>query len=479
MNASFTANEVIKATGAAYPGEEAKRRMPESFSGISVDSRTLSEGELFVALKGNRFDGHDFTDAAFSNGASAALVSGEWLRERTERGLAGAFLVVRDTLAAFQELGKYHRIRVNPRVVAVTGSNGKTTTKDMIAAVSSARYRTAKTQGNLNNQFGVPITLLQLETGDEVAVLEMGMNHPGEIRRLAGLCMPSIAVITNASASHLEGLGTVQDVARAKSELAEELGRDDWLIIHRDSEELYRQNRTRRCRVVTFGTSEEADLFPREVNPSGRDGTDLLVDGFPPVNLMLLGGHNVLNALASLAASRALGVTPEAAVTALASTRPAKGRMEIKNVGPVTFIDDSYNANPVSMKMALETLFSLDNSGRRIAVLGDMLELGDTSEKWHVDLGAEASRADMLLLYGRFAQAVERGALGAGMDPGKVSVFESHAEMAERILSFWADGDLFLLKGSRGTEMEKVLAEIERRVKDHHGPAAVGLRRET
>ncbi|MCX5800942.1 MAG: UDP-N-acetylmuramoyl-tripeptide--D-alanyl-D-alanine ligase [Candidatus Eisenbacteria bacterium] len=478
MKVSFTVNEIIKATGAAYPSEGARRRVPEFFPGISVDSRTVGEGELFVALRGNRFDGHDFIDEALSGGASAALVSSDWVRARRDGDVAGAFLVVRDSLAAFQELGKYHRIRINPRVVAVTGSNGKTTTKDLIAAVSSAKYPTAKTQGNLNNQFGVPITLLQLKTGDEVAVVEMGMNHPGELRRLAELCMPSIAVITNASASHLEGLGTVHDVARAKSELAEDLSRDDWLILHRDSEELYRQNRTRRCRIVTFGMSEESDLFPRDVRHSGRDGTELQVDGFPPVRLALLGRQNVLNALAALAASRSLGVPPEIAVSALATTRPAKGRMEIKMVGPATFVDDSYNANPISMKMALETLFSLDGFGRRMAVLGDMLELGDTSERWHVELGVQAGKADMLLLRGQFARAVERGALSAGMDPGKVSVLGTHAEMAERILAIWAEGDLFLLKGSRGMEMEKVLAELARRVKEPSGPAAAGLRRE-
>jgi len=478
MKVSFTANEIIKATGATCPSEEGKRRVPDSFSGISVDSRTIAPGELFVALKGNRFDGHDFLGEALSRGASAALVSGEWLRARRDEGLAGAFLVVRDTLCAFQELGKYNRIRVNPRVVAVTGSNGKTTTKDMIAAVSSSRYRTAKTEGNLNNQFGVPITLLQLKTGDEVAIVEMGMNHPGEIRRLAELCMPSIAVITNASVSHLEGLGTTQDVARAKSEVAEELGKDDWLVIHRDSEELYRLNRTRRCKLVTFGTTEEADLFPRDVRFSGREGTELVVDGFPSIKLMLLGRQNVLNALATLATSKALGVSPEGAACALSTMTPAKGRMEIKTIGPATFIDDSYNANPASMKMALETLFSLESFRRRIAVLGDMLELGSSSQKWHEELGAQASRADMLLVCGQFAGAVERGALGAGMNPVKLSAVQSHVEMAERILSVWMDGDLVLIKGSRGMEMEKVLAELERRVGEPSGPAAAGLRRE-
>jgi UDP-N-acetylmuramoyl-tripeptide--D-alanyl-D-alanine ligase len=478
MKVGFTANEIIKATGAIYPSEEVKRRVPDFFSGISVDSRNIAAGELFVALKGTRFDGHDFLGDALSRGASAALVSSEWLRAGRDEGLVGAFLVVRDTLCAFQELGKYNRIRVNPRVVGVTGSNGKTTTKDMIAVISSSRYHTAKTEGNLNNQFGVPITLLQLKTGDEVAIVEMGMNHPGEIRRLAEICMPSIAVITNASPSHLEGLGTVQDVARAKSELAEELGRDDWLVVHRDSEELYRLNRTRRCKLVTFGMSEEADLFPREVRLAGRKGTELVVDGFPLIKLMLLGRQNALNALATLATSKALGVSPEGAASTLSTITPAKGRMEIKTIGPATFIDDSYNANPVSMSMALETLFSLESFGRKIAVLGDMLELGSASEKWHEELGVEAGRADMLLVYGQFAWAVERGALGAGMDPLKFSAVKSHAEMAERILSTWREGDLVLIKGSRGMEMEKVLAELERRVREPSGPAAAGLRRE-
>jgi len=478
MKVYFTVHEIMKATGAVYSGEDARKKMPESFSGISIDSRIAAPGELFVALKGNRFDGHDFVYEALSRGVSAALVSTEWLRARKQSGIPGAFLVVRDTLRAFQELGKYHRIRINPRVVAVTGSNGKTTTKDMIAAISSSRYHTAKTEGNLNNQFGVPITLLQLKVGDEMAVVEVGMNHPGEIRRLAELCMPSIAVITNASASHLEGLGTVNDVARAKSELAEELNRDDWLILHRDSEELYRQNRARRCRVVTFGTSEESDLFPRGIRFSGRDGTEFVVEGFPAVKLSLLGKHNVLNSLAALATSRALGISPETAVSALGTITPAKGRMEMKTIGPAVFIDDSYNANPASISMALECLFSIENQGRRMAVLGDMLELGSTSEKWHAEIGARASSADMLLLYGRFARAIEQGAINAGMDPGKISIFESHSEIARRIISIWIEGDLFLIKGSRGMEMERVLVELEKRAGEPFRSAEAGLRGE-
>jgi UDP-N-acetylmuramoyl-tripeptide--D-alanyl-D-alanine ligase len=194
---------------------------------------------------------------------------------------------------------------------------------------------------------------------------------------------------------------------------------------------------------------------------------------------MLMGRQNVLNALAALATSRALGISPEAAVSALVTIRPERGRMEAKTIGPATFIDDSYNANPVSMKMALETLFSLDGFGRRIAVLGDMLELGATSEKWHTELGSQAGKADILLLYGQYARTTERGAVCAGMDPKNVSVFGFHAEMAERIVSIWMEGDLFLLKGSRGMEMERVLNELERRVNEHSGPAAAGLRKET
>jgi len=463
MRSGFTLKEVKKATGATCAGEEAARRLPESVCGVSIDSRTVKPGELFVALKGAARDGHDFVSQALACGASAALVSSEWLGSLASEDRVRPFLSVRDTLWSFQELARYHRIRVNPKVVAVTGSNGKTTTKEMIAAVSATTYRTARTQGNFNNQFGVPITLLQLQQGDEVAVVEMGMNRPGEIARLAALAMPSVGVITNASAAHLEGMGTVLDVAVAKSELAEELDRDDWLILHRDSEELFRLNSGRHVRLITFGTSSQSDLSPRSVRYLGAGGTELTVDGFPPVRIRLLGKQNVLNALAALAASRALGVAADKAAAALASVAPTSGRMEMKKIGPASFIDDTYNANPGSMAAALETLFALEGFTRKVAILGDMLELGETAENWHFELGRSAARADLVILYGQFAEAVRRGAEAAGASPDSVFVACSHSEAAERVASSWSAGDLYLVKGSRGTAMETVIEELEAR----------------
>ncbi|MBN1504231.1 MAG: UDP-N-acetylmuramoyl-tripeptide--D-alanyl-D-alanine ligase [Candidatus Eisenbacteria bacterium] len=461
MKSGFTIKEVKKATGATCAGEEAARRLPDFVSGVSIDSRTVNPGELFVALKGASHDGHHFVAESLSRGASVALVSAEWLAGLTQEERSRPLLSVRDPLRAFQELGRYNRIRVNPRVVAVTGSNGKTTTKEMIAAVSATTYRTARTQGNLNNQFGVPITLLQLQQGDEVAVLELGMNRPGEIARLAELSMPSVGVITNASAAHLEGMDTVLEVAKAKSELADELERDDWLIIHRDSEELFRLNAGKPLRLITFGMSSKSNLRPASVRYLGTEGTELLVDGFPPVRIRLLGTQNVLNALAALAASRALGVRAEEAAAALASVTPTRGRMEMKTVGPACFIDDTYNANPGSMAMALDTLFALEGFTRKVAILGDMLELGEAAESWHFALGRSAARADALILHGQFADAVRRGAEAAGMNPGSVFVAGSHLEAAERVTSSWAAGDLYLVKGSRGMSMERVIEEIE------------------
>jgi UDP-N-acetylmuramoyl-tripeptide--D-alanyl-D-alanine ligase len=469
MRPGFTIKEVKKATGAICAGEEAAKRLPESVTGVSIDSRTVRRGELFVALKGSTLDGHDFVWECLARGASAALVSGEWVSALRSEELSRPLLSVRDTLWAFQELGRYNRIRVNPKVVAVTGSNGKTTTKEMIAAVSSTMFRTTKTQGNYNNHFGVPITLLQLQQGDEVAVVEMGMNRPGEIRRLAELTMPSVGVITNASAAHLEGIGTVIDVAKAKSELAEELDREDWLVIHRDSEELYGLNCRRHVKLITFGMSPQSDVHPSGVRYLGMEGTEVRVDGFPAVRIQLLGKQNVLNALAALAASRALGVPADKAASALGSVTPTRGRMNMKAIGPAYFIDDTYNANPGSMEMALDTLFALEGFGRKIAVLGDMLELGGTAEHWHVELGKRAGRADLLFLYGRFADAVSQGATASGMNRESIFVARSHSEIVERILSVWSRGDVFLVKGSRAMAMEKVIEEVEARVGDGFG----------
>lgn len=461
MRPGFTIHEITRATGASFAGPEAAGLVPEKVAGVSIDSRSVKPGELFVALKGARLDGHDFVAESLGKGASAALVSTEWASSRQKGELARPLLSVRDTLDALQKLGKYNRIRVNPKVVAVTGSNGKTTTKEMIAAVSSTAFRTARTRGNLNNQFGVPLTLLELTYGDEVSVVEMGMNSPGEIRRLASLAMPSIGVITNASAAHLEGMGTVLEVARAKSELAEGLDKDDWLVIHRDSEELFGLNRGRKAKLVSFGLSEDADLFPRRVRYLGAGGTEITVDGFPVVKIALLGKQNVLNALAALGASRALGIPAEKAAAALAAVKPTRGRMEMRVIGPASFIDDSYNANPVSMQMALDTLFALEGFERKTAVLGDMLELGETSQTWHFELGRQASRADTLIVLGQFAEAVRRGAESAGAAAESIIVAGSHSQIAEHITSTWARGDVYLVKGSRGAAMERVIEEIE------------------
>ncbi|HSN92172.1 MAG TPA: UDP-N-acetylmuramoyl-tripeptide--D-alanyl-D-alanine ligase, partial [Anaeromyxobacteraceae bacterium] len=392
----FTPDEIAAATGGRWLGAP-----PAQVAGVSTDTRTLAAGCLFVALRGERFDAHQFLPEAAARGASAAVVA---------EGLAGPgpaplpAIAVKDTLAALGALARLHRRRFAVPVVAVTGSNGKTTTREMIAAILATRGPVLKSEGNLNNEVGVPLTLFRLEESHRAAVIEMGMSHPGEIARLAAVAEPQVGVVTNAAPSHLEGLGSVEGVADAKAELYRGLPPGGVAVANADDARMLRRAQESGRRLVTFavGRGRRGDVAVLEILEQTPEGLRFLLgvgNREIEVRLPLVGAHNAANAAAAACAAISLGCTDREIVAGLAAARPPGRRLRLERLpSGVLLVDDCYNANPLSMSAALRTLSELGGGSRRVAVLGDMLELGTFEGEAHRGLGAEAARSGVALL---------------------------------------------------------------------------------
>lgn len=430
---------------------------------VWTDSRTVRRGDLFVALTGERFDGHQFVPEALKKGAVGALV-------RREYKLPGAALLIEvdEPLRAFQELARAYRRRFDIPLVAVSGSNGKTTTKDMIGAILAARFATLKTEGNLNNHIGVPQTLLRLTPRHEVAVIEMGISRPGEMTRLCQIAEPTHGVLTNIGPTHLETLGDVRAVARAKGEMLDALPTEGTAILNADDAFFDELSARARGHVRSFGFSERADVRALHVELRGPSKTVLRVGvrgRTRPFSLMLgvAGAHNVSNALAAVATGIALGAGEGAIREGLARYRPTAMRSEVCRWRGVTVLKDCYNANPASMRAALQWLAEVKEAGRTIAVLGDMLELGGEAQQVHRDIGRELARqgTDYLFTVGNLAAEIAGGALAGGMPADRVIMAKDHAGLAERLQGTLRKGDVVLLKGSRGTKMERVLEALK------------------
>jgi len=377
----------------------------------------------------------------------------------------GIFCVaVPDTTAALGALAAFNRTRAGIRVAAVTGSNGKTTTRSMTAAVIGKRYQTLATAGNFNNEIGLPLTLLKLEADHEWAVLELGMNHAGEIRRLAGICRPDIGIITNIGPAHLKDLGSLEGVAAAKGELLDEMDAGATAILNADDPLCKRLGENRPFSVVRFGVTPGADIAAGDMKTSA-EGISFILK-FPgvemPVHLGIPGRFMVMNALAAAAAGWVAGVSPEEIVHGVENFRPVTGRMGvIKTRKGVFLIDDTYNANPHSMRAAIDALATLRSGRRAIVVLGDMFELGATAEVLHRAVGEWAAESGVTRLYavGDFASAYLDGALSKGMAV-KDAFSGTKVQVIENLKRFLGPGDWVLFKGSRGMAMETILAEI-------------------
>jgi UDP-N-acetylmuramoyl-tripeptide--D-alanyl-D-alanine ligase len=429
-------------------------------TGVSIDSRTIRAGELFVAICGDCHDGHEFVGAAFDRGAVAAVVA----ESAGIQSAPGPLVRVSDTTDALLTLSGWYRDRSAVRVVAVTGTNGKTTTKDMTAAVLARQWCVAKTQGNYNNHIGVPLTLFGIENRHTAAVVEIGMNHPGEIARLGAAVKPLVGVITNVSEAHIETMHDIETVTQAKGELLDVLDRGGSAILNADDPRVMSQVGRAPANVSTFGLSEDADVraVGIEVSESGvsfRVEKSDITDSSATIELPVPGRHNVMNALAAIAAGAALGVPVGEAADALSGFEPSPMRMTVLTVGGRTVINDAYNCNPGSLRAALETLVSVGRGRATAAAIGDMLEMGERSEEVHREAGVAAAElgVERLYLYGSEVEALRDGATDRGMSPDRVRTYRDKGALVRDLDRDLAPDGVLLVKGSRGMRMEEVV----------------------
>jgi len=424
-------------------------------AGISTDSRSIRPGDLFVALVGDRFDGHDFLARAIDAGACGALYSKDFpiSREHAQKVL----LKVSDTLLALGDIARANRKTLGAAVVGITGSNGKTTTKEMIRHVLQDRMSTVASPASYNNFVGLPLTIFTAESSTRVIVLEMGANHPGEIARLAEIAEPDVAVITNVGRAHLEGLKSVEGVAAAKAELLHALGPDGVAILNADDPALMKMKSIVPRRVFTFGFAKTADVFPGKVERDGS-GFSFAINDSVKARLNVPGLHNVYNALAATAVCRRLGLELPYIASRLADFRLPSMRLEEKKVRGAVVINDAYNANPDSMSRAIDELAGRA-ARRKFFVFSDMLELGEHSAALHRELGARAAAEgfDFYWATGPQAEKAVAAAVESGVAPGRTRVFSSAADVGRALAAELKQGDVALIKGSRATGLEKVM----------------------
>jgi UDP-N-acetylmuramoyl-tripeptide--D-alanyl-D-alanine ligase len=435
--------------------------------GYSIDSRTVGPGQLFFAVKGERLDGHDFVESALERGAVTAVVRRDQLRRYPKQT---RLLAVEDTLVALQTLAMAVRKVWGKPLIGVTGSMGKTTTKEAIAHVLSARFRVLKSEGNFNNHFGLPLMLLKLEPEHDVAVIEMGMSHAGEIRALAKIAQPEIGVVTNVAPVHLEFFDSVAGIARAKYELVESLPAGGTAVLNADDEYVSQFGRDFKGKVVMYGTRATADVRAENVQNRGAEGSefDVVIGSVREhATLPLVGEHNILNALAAVAVGLERGLKPSEAVGALADLAPADKRGEVLRLGNITVINDCYNCNPKALNAMVDALAAMA-ARRRIVVAGAMLELGPAGEELHRQVGRHIAekKIDVLLGVKGPAEAMVEAARQAGTRAEFVATPEEAGEWLAREAR---DGDAVLMKASRGVKLEKALEVWKSRRKDSGG----------
>jgi UDP-N-acetylmuramoyl-tripeptide--D-alanyl-D-alanine ligase len=448
----FSALEIALAVGGRLVTER-----HANVNGVVTDSRNIRRGCLFVAIKGPNFDGHRFVREAFAKGAAVALICETSLILTEPKGV---FVVVEDTVKALQDLAAYHRGRFKKLlVVGVTGSSGKTTVKNMTAAALSRKYVTLKTEGNLNNHIGAPMTLLNLTQKHEAAVIEMGMNSPGEIAALARIAAPSIGVITNIGSAHLGGLGSVAAVRKAKAELLDEMTPGGTAILNADDPNSALLVKKTRLDTVTFGWSDgaQARVMQSRLSGSGRRVTIRWRNKEFAAKLKLIGARDADNASSAFAVASVAGVDAGEIVRGLYAVRPEKMRMEPFRLANGAFlINDAYNANPDSTRSAIQTLMEIGRGGRTIFVFGDMLELGPKAEAIHAQIGRFAAKAGVSAFYS-YGSLAAHSTLAAGrMGGSHVKAGKNKEKLADEIAKQLRPGDVVLVKGSRGMGMEEV-----------------------
>ncbi|MCM8796967.1 MAG: UDP-N-acetylmuramoyl-tripeptide--D-alanyl-D-alanine ligase [Candidatus Omnitrophica bacterium] len=453
----FRVSEILKATGGKLIKGDADGRV----SGISTDSRTINEKEAFIAIKGEKFDGHDFIGQAIAKGAVAAIISRSQIGKLVSSPLKVALIEVSDTVRALGDLARYQRKKLNLPVVAVTGSNGKTTTKDMIAHILSDKYRVLKNSGTRNNHIGLPQTLLTLGRLHDIAVLELGTNHPGEIDYLAQIALANIGIITNIGPAHLEFLKDLKGVFREKTSLLAKLQSPAIAIINADDALLKKIafNKSVRPAVFSFSLVTKGDFMAAHLFRH-KERVEFTVNKKYKFTLKTAGYYNVYNALAAIAVGRIFGIGYAEIIRQLRSFDFPEGRFRFKEIKGINFIDDTYNANPLSLKSALETIEAMAVKGRKIFIMGDMLELGKASRFFHRSAGRYASSVcDVFIAVGRQSRYAAQEAKRAGLNKDVVFTCDSPFAAKHILLNTLSPtkDDIVLVKGSRMMSMEEVL----------------------
>ena len=429
-------------------------------SGVSIDSRTIKKGEIFFALKGERFDGHDFLQGAIDKGAKAVVVS-----KKKKFAAKIATINVAHTLTALQELAKFYRQKFNPVVVGVTGSNGKTTAKDMLKSLLSSKYRVVATPGNYNNIVGLPLTLFEISPETEFLVLEMGANHAGEIKRLAEISLPQMGVITNIGATHLQFFRCISNVLSAKMELVQLLPRRGKIALNIDDAHLKSQFEKIKQKIITFGTNPQADVRASNVvvsSPGEKERLSFTINvgrDREEFNLYCIGRYNIYNALAAISVAKEFGVSLSLMADVLGKFKFPKLRMEKLKYGEVTIVNDAYNANPTSVKAVLSELISSFPSRRKIVVLGDMLELGRMSRKFHQEIGKIVATSPIysLITIGEDARFIAQAAGKWGMERNNIFSFKDKKVASRKLKELLEPKDAVLIKGSRKMGLEEVI----------------------
>ncbi|MGB9595304.1 MAG: UDP-N-acetylmuramoyl-tripeptide--D-alanyl-D-alanine ligase [Candidatus Poribacteria bacterium] len=463
---NFKVSDIINATAGSL-----ERGNPATIiSNISTDSRTLKEGDLFVALKGENFDGHDFVCQAIEKGAVGVVVSHEiqGLGELIKKLSANPCIIfVKNTTIALGEIARCYREKFNIPIIGVTGSNGKTTTKDMTFAILSGKYNVLKSEGNLNNTIGLPLTLFRLSSQHQIAVFEMGISIPSEMSQLVRMAQPSLSVVTNVSSTHLEFLGSIEGVAREKQKLVE-FSKD--AVLNADDKLVADMSNVVKGDAIFYGIKSSADVIAKDIviDQEGKPEFTALVK--KPINaeerikLPTIGQHNIYNALAGISVGVLFSVDMGIIKSSLESYQPIPMRMQKLIIDGVTIINDAYNSNPVSMKMAIDFLKDLKTDGRKILVVGDMLELGEQSNDLHKFIGkyiGEANSADMLITVGEKASIIAESAIKSGINRDAVFICKNNSEASDHLHKILKNGDTVLIKGSRGMKMEEIVKSLQ------------------
>ena len=464
----------VKEVSSAINGSQISGSPDEFVKGLSTDSRKMKPGHIFLALKGERYDGHNFLKNAINAGAMGVIVESD---STIAKKLVNANLVVinvSSTLKALGDLASWWRKQWQGKVIAITGSNGKSTTKEMTASILSLTTKTMKSPGNFNNLIGLPLTILLLQEQDKLAVLEMGMNIPGEIARLTQIADPDIGLITNVARAHLEGLDDLGGVMRAKGELLGVMSEESTAILNGDDEVYEQLSSTFQGKVVTFGLGKANQVRAEKIKKIGdrAQSFNICIKGEEvPVKIHLPGIHNVLNALSGAAIAFCLSTPNELIAQGLGKFRPIKGRFHFIDLnGGIRIIDDTYNANPSSLRAALQTIKGLVGKNQGLVIgLGEMMELGKESSKYHFDAGQLV--ADMgaryLVVMGEHGPNVIEGACKGGMDRKQTHIATTHAEMSDSIKANIQKGDILFMKGSRKVALDKVVEDIS----EYFGPS--------